>query len=279
MKTIDRRRSDRISLVLKIQVKGKDAAGQAFTDKAQTLEINRQGAKIPLRRILPPQQELAIRHLGSEREAKGRVVGQVGVSSEGYLYGVEVQEAGVNLWGIEFPPVRESQMAAGRALLECVSCGTQEFAYLNELELEVFQTNEGLSRACKCCSETTLWTQSLKEPQAEQAAKAETAVSESPLPSSTRTQNERRWPRLTVRTPCCIRTPLYGEDDTITENVSRGGLCFKSGRLYTEGSLIEAAVPYARGGANIFVQARVVWARELPNEKSYIHGVSYFQHR
>jgi hypothetical protein len=279
MAMTDRRRGDRISLALKIQVTGKDRAGQVFTDKTQTQEINRHGAKIPLRRILDPGQELLIHHLGSGREAKGRVVGQVGESSEGRLYGVESQEAGANLWGIDFPPVGESRMAAGRVLLECMSCRAKEFAFLNELELEVFHTNQRLSRNCKSCSETTIWIQSPKEPQPGQARKLEMAVSESPPPPTPRTRNERMWPRLAVKVPCGIRTPLYGEDVTITENVSRGGLCFKSETFYSEGSMIEVAVPYAQGGANIFAPARVVWARELPSEKVYIHGVSYFQPR
>ena len=63
----------------------------------------------------------------------------------------------------------------------------------------------------------------------------------------------------------------------MTENISRGGFCFKGHTLYGVGSLVEAAVPYVKGGANIFVPARIVWERELKEKSLCISGVSYLQ--
>lgn len=276
------RRSDRIALTMGVQISGMDMAGQVFADEGKTLLISRHGAKIVLARGLVPQQEVSIRCNTTKREANARVVGQLGTSPEGYIYGIEVTDPTVNIWRIEFPPVEESAMAAGRALLECMACHHRELVLLNDLELEVFEASERLSRDCKRCNDVTIWRECLYEAASEPAApplqlKVETPVNPFALeiPVTPRTHNERKSPRLSIHVQFCVRTPQYGEDIGTTEDVSRGGFCFKSPNHYGMGLLIEAAVPHVRGGANIFVSARIAWAQEVRDYGVTVYGVAY----
>jgi hypothetical protein len=75
----------------------------------------------------------------------------------------------------------------------------------------------------------------------------------------------------------CIRQAGFGEEVVRVQNVSRGGLRFTSPKTYYEGSRIEVAVPYAPGGPNIFVPARIVRTQELPDTELKEYGVAYMK--
>ncbi len=271
-----KRRSDRVSLSIPIRIRATDAKGQIFHERTQTQAISRYGAKIVLGRSLTSQQEISILNLWTNREAQARVVGQMGISADGYHYGVELCDTRFNLWGIDFPPSADTEQAAGRAVLECASCQAREVVLLNDLHLEVFQATQRLSRPCARCRDTTVWTALLlgaevaKAAGDSQALKAAAAAYQS-------TREQRKSRRLEIHVAVCVRTPLHGEEECMTENVSRGGFCFKGHRQYGVGALVEAAVPYVKGAANIFVPARVAWERQLTAEGLYIAGVSYLQ--
>jgi PilZ domain len=200
------------------------------------------------------------------------VVGQIGSQGEKHFYGVELLDAGVNLWGIDFPEPSESEMAVGRVLLECVRCHSQELAYLDEFEVEVLETNHSLSRHCRRCTDTSVWKKAVPREGAQ--------LPPPPLPrpreeSARRTRNDRKHVRLDLKVEVCIRHPQLGQEVTTTINVSRGGFRFRSGKGYGEGWVIEAALPYSKTGANIFTPARVVYVAEDPGAKTYVYGVMY----
>lgn len=278
-----KRRSDRIELMMRIQVNGNDTAGQQFVDNAHTVVISRYGAMIVLGRGLTPEDEINVSCMATKKEATARVVGQAGVSPEGFLYGIELLEPKINLWGIGFPPVDESEVAAGRVLLECMSCRTREVALLNDLELQVYQSSDRLTRKCQRCDGSTIWGEPLHDtPQKELApmpASDRSAFQPPPNPHALeeggRTRNDRTAPRINMKVPYCIRTPVYGEDPGITEDLSRGGFRFTSSKKYSVGSLVEASVPYTKGGANIFVPARIAWSRDMPEYGAATYGIAY----
>ncbi len=264
------RRSDRIYLELRIQISGVDATGESFVEQTQTLVVSRHGAKIISRHVLVPQQPLNLRCYKTGIETLARVVGQIGRIEEGYFYGLEVSDVQANIWGIEFPPLAEGEDAAGRMLLECIRCHTQEVVHLDVFALEVLLANQILLRPCKQCADlgNSLWKQAALE-EGKQMAAGKTAVM--PL----RTSNERRDARIALKVAVCIRHPEFGDELATIENVSRRGFRFKSRRRYALGTIIEAALPYTPGAANIFAPAQVVYADETPVGELYAHGVAY----
>src|SRR5208282_5128153 len=108
MATAPGRRTDRVSLTLLLEVSGTDGHGKEFKEPARTLLINRGGAVIVLGRELNTDQQIHLQRRApheSHRQGHVRVVGQFGRHEDGYLYGVEIQDSGVDLWGVEFPPI------------------------------------------------------------------------------------------------------------------------------------------------------------------------------
>jgi PilZ domain len=270
MENKDSRRSDRVPVELPIVVTGTDAMGAGFLEQTITVMVGRHGAKILLMRKLVPDQEINVRCLKTAVESDARIVGQIGSEAGKHYYGVELLDAGANLWGIDFPEQSESDRAVGRVLLECVRCHSQELTYLDEFEVEVLETNQSLSRPCRRCTDTSVWKKS---------APREGAELPPPPPlreeRPRRTRNDRKHVRLDLKVEVCIRHPQLGQEVATTVNVSRGGFRFRSSKGYGEGWVIEAALPYSKSGANIFTPARVVYMGELPGEKAYIYGVMY----
>jgi hypothetical protein len=279
----DTRRSDRISLSIPVRVVGRDLSGEEFQERGRTVLVSRHGATVLINRSLASDQEIALRALPTNREAMVRVVGQVRVEPEGRVYGMAFLDPHTNLWDIYFPPRDESDKAAGRALLECGGCHLRQVTLMNELEVQVFEANRSLSRFCDRCSQQTLWVETFHEATPERRAEAPKPPEPGreppppPPPPPKRTKDERRHARLKTRLKTCVRHPGLGEEIVYTENVSRGGLCFKSRRIYFEGSRVEVSIPYAEGGANIFVPARVVRAQNVPGEGVSSYGVEYLK--
>jgi hypothetical protein len=275
METHAPRRSERVTLELPILVTGTDCMGDVFLEQSHTIVLGRQGAKICLQRKLVPDQDINIRCHATGRESDARVVGQIGTSPEGaFCYGVELLNPEIDLWGIEFPGAGETEAAVGRVLMECVRCRTRELVCLHEFEAEVLDANHYLSRPCKKCADTSVWKETTLQPGEELPAEAKPAPELLPSPPL-RTKNDRKHVRLDLKVNVCIRDPQYGEEVVVTENVSRGGFRFKSRRHYAEGWMIEAALPYSPGGANIFAAARIMYAKELPGSGESVYGVAY----
>lgn len=270
------RRSDRVALSVPIQVQGTDTEGNTFDERTQTLVISRYGALILLPRTLAPGQQISVRCVGTGRESPAVVVEQVEGKQKGNLYGVELISPDANIWEIHFPPITESEMAAGRMLLECSRCSTSELVYLNLGEIEIFQKNKGVSRICEPCNGVTVWNQAaLKKLQAEPAQVSVDPMSGEIAPPPGHTEDERNEPRIAISIDSCVRTSHYGEDVVQTENVSESGARFKSRLHYEGGSNVGVAIPYVRGGANVFVQARITWARHTEDEGITMYGLSY----
>ena len=96
-------------------------------------------------------------------------------------------------------------------------------------------------------------------------------------PSSAPRANRRKHPRVKVSYSACIRHPERGEDVVACEDMSKGGLRFKSSKRYYAQSLIDVAVPYQPGQPAIFVPAQIVFAEELPEQRLFRYGVQYLK--
>jgi hypothetical protein len=68
-----------------------------------------------------------------------------------------------------------------------------------------------------------------------------------------------------------------GDDVVPCEDMSRGGLRFKSRKRCYDRTLIEVAVPYTPGQPSIFVPAQIVFFQELPEQQLFRYGVAYLQ--
>ena len=111
---------------------------------------------------------------------------------------------------------------------------------------------------------------------AEPLASVLTTFPPAPQPSSaTPRANRRKHPRVKVDYSACVRLPGRADDVVQCEDMSKGGLRFKSGHQYFPLSLIEVAVPYQPGQPAIFVPAQIVFVERLPEQSLFRCGVQY----
>jgi len=274
----EKRRSDRILLTIPLLVEGKNAKGLAFQSDAQTVVINRHGGCIRANRRLQPGETVRITNMMGRRSSDFRVVGPVSpVSEQGGEYGVEYQHPGQDIWGIQFPPLRDGEVEKSNALLECRQCGQVKLFPVSLVEVEVLETSGILGKHCESCGKTSQWAH----------AKKQMAMPESPGPEKeTRTNatspppmgnEKRRFRRVSLQLPVRICDYDGGVEITRSENISKGGFCFVSEKQYQPGQGIMVTCPYHSAGENIEVRARVVNCNETKGNRRKVYGVQFLE--
>jgi predicted nucleic acid-binding Zn-ribbon protein len=289
------RRSSRIPREIAILLVGSDMEGKMFSEQTKTVLVSRHGAGIVSQYALYAEQELILRRLDTDKEAEIRVVGQIGADGNLYTYGVAFLNPEIDLWGIKFPGMTDSEKEASRVVLQCSSCKKRELIEQSDLESDVYIVNEGIVRSCKNCGSSTFWKRasddaSPGEPlpletgprESARSAEPEESVEPEPTPEpepalqpAARQENRRKHVRTTVNFKACIRSYAFGDDIVSCEDISRGGLRFKSRKAYVAKAEIEVAAPYAPGTQSIFVRAFIVHVVELKEERRYRCGVCY----
>jgi hypothetical protein len=288
------RRSSRIPREIAILLVGSDMEGKMFSEETKTVRLSRHGAGIVSQYPLYAEQELILRRLDTNKEAEIRVVGQIGADGKKYTYGVAFLNPEMDLWGIKFQGMTDSEKVASRVLLQCSSCKTRETVEQSDLESDVYLVNEGIVRSCGSCGSSTVWKRatddvdgqlvpvgtisSLEFGKREEPVAALPVAAPEPAPaakSSGRIENRRKHVRTKVSFKACIRSYTFGDDIVTCEDISRGGLRFKSRKPYVAKAEIEVAAPYSPGTQSIFVRAQIVHVVELNEERRYRCGVCY----
>jgi len=85
----------------------------------------------------------------------------------------------------------------------------------------------------------------------------------------------RKKNRVKARVLACIRRRGFQEEVAVCEDLSKGGLSFRSRNQYPEGTRAEVAVPFTPGAGAIFVPIRIVFSQGLPAVGLYRHGAAY----
>ena len=290
------RRSSRIPKEINILLVGSDTEGKVFSEQTKTVLLSRHGAGIVSRYKLSAEQELILRRLDTNKEAEVRLVGQIGVEGEVYTYGVAFLDSTNNFWGVHFPAPSEAEKRLRRVSLECGGCQTQETVEQSDLESDVYQINEGIVRYCKKCGSSTFWKSASEDAEEapvmvemvqgrsvgwvpeeeEESAPVAVAAPPEPAPAASR-ENRRKHVRTKVNFKACIRSFTNGDDIVTCEDISRGGLCFKSRKPYPENFKVEVAAPYTPGVPNLFAPAEIVYVQELKEGKKFRCGVVYLK--
>jgi hypothetical protein len=257
-------------ITVPIRVEGVDRNGEKFYEETRTLVINREGARIYLKRRVTPAALLNISTSIGPRTANFRVVGPTQpASSEGSEWGVECLESNGNIWGIGFPP--PSKEGIGAALLECRRCHAVKLSQLSLIEHEVLGTSGLLVKPCEDCGRLTSW--SYKEPSIAAAAEGEGAPEN--LGEFQTGLGHRAHGRAALQLPIRVRSFYGTEVFARSENVSRGGMCFISDHGYEVGEILLVTCPYEASAHNIEVRSKVISRREMQGTGRKIYGVSY----
>lgn len=284
--TIERRRSDRLTLTLPLLIRGVDENGEEFECEAQTINVNRDGARIRIPRFLRNGQQVRVINKLSRREAIFRVAGPLAPLTEkggefGFMGPISLEnqqksetgsisiDSSASLWGIRFPPLVAGQDSAPKALLACRQCKTVELIHSSLIEIEVLETSGILTRLCVKCQSETPWGYS------EGALETIDSPNEAPLPAGATAAERRRHRRVVLQMPVLIRDYFGGVEVTKSENVSKGGVGFASEKTYQIGEGVMIACPYDKASHNIEVPGHIASRREVAGTNCKIYGVRY----
>lgn len=271
MRTERMRQSDRVTVQLQVEVSWVDDHGTAMKQPAQTLLVSRNGGVLRLAEKLFPGQELTLhRKLEGDqvRTARARIMAEIDRELEGFIYAVAILDTRIDFWEIEFPSLHKAEEALARMLMECSFCQRREVVYLNEMELKSFEVRRCVARLCKLCDSPSIWIEAHSEPKFDEALPSRSAVEERVIPRRNRT-------RIKARILACIRRRGFQEEVAVCEDLSKGGISFRSRNKYPEGSRLEVAVPYTPGAGAIFVPIRIVFSQPLPAAGLFRHGAAY----
>jgi hypothetical protein len=267
------RQSDRVSFRMPIEASWVSTAGIPVTQTAETLLVSRNGGVIRLAEKIPAGQEL---HLRRQQEGdhwkstRARVVAEIDQESDGFLYAIHLLEPHPNFWDIDFPPPHKAEEALARLLMECSFCQRREVVYLNELQLKSFESRKCIARQCRFCDSPSIWIESVSEVRPTENGMPRPPIEERITPRRNRT-------RIKTRVLACIRRRGFQEEIAVCEDLSKGGLSFRSRNQYAEGSRLEVAVPFTPGTGAIFVPIRIVFSQAIPSAGLYRHGASYIK--
>ena len=267
------RQSDRVSFRMPVEASCLPSCGSPITLTAETLLVIRNGGVIRLNHKLATGQELHLRrhHEGDHwKSARARVVAEIDQEPAGYIYAIHLVEPRSDFWDIDFPSPHKAEEALARLLMECSFCQRREVVYLNELELKSFEIRKCIARICKLCDSPSIWIESQSEVHLPESGAVTPPPEERVVPRRNRT-------RIKARVLACIRRRGFQEEIAVCEDLSKGGLSFRSRNQYPEGSRVEVAVPYTPGTGAIFVPIRIVFSQAIPSAGLYRHGASYIK--
>jgi PilZ domain-containing protein len=262
------RQSDRVSLRMPIEASWFASGGVAMKQTAQTLLVSKNGGVLCLAEKMLPGQELTLRRQNGDftKMARARVLAEFDREPEGFLYAFVILEPRDDFWGIDFPAPHTAEEALARLLMECSFCQRREVVYLNELQLKSFEVRKCVARLCTHCDAPSIWIEAQSTPTQEPIV---------PKPVEERVNPQRKKNRVKARVLACIRRRGFQEEVAVCEDLSKGGISFRSRNQYPEGTRAEVAVPFTPGAGAIFVPIRIVFSQALPNVGLYRHGAAY----
>ena len=267
------RESDRITLRMSIEASWVGDGGVVRRLAAQTLLVSRNGGVLRLREWLAAGQVLTLKRQLEEdaiKTARARVVAEIDREPEGFLYAIHFLEPRTDFWDIDFPSPHKAEEAFARLLMECGFCQRREVVYLNELELRSFEARKCIARICQICDAPSVWVESQSQPSGSDSSALRQVSGERVLPRRNRT-------RVKARVLACIRRRGFQEEVAVCEDLSKGGIAFRSRNQYPEGTRAEVAVPFTPGSGAIFVPIRIVFSQAIPSAGLFRHGAAYLK--
>jgi hypothetical protein len=264
------RQSDRVSFRMPVEASWFGSGGTEVRQSAETILVSRNGGVVRLTDKLFPGQEITLRRQregNNWKTARARVVAEIDHEPEGFVYAIAMVEHRADFWDIDFPAPLQGQEALARLLMECSFCQRREVVYLNEPDLKSFEVRKCIARLCSHCDAPSIWIEAQPEVAPNLQANAP--------PPDDRIVPRRNRARVKARVLACIRRRGFQEEVAVCEDLSKGGLSFRSRNQYPEGTRLEVAVPFTPGSAAIFVPIRIVFSQSIPAAGLFRHGAAY----
>jgi hypothetical protein len=277
MSGAERRGTERLLVTIPIRVIAFGAHGSGFTEDTCTVEVNRAGARIALKHRVAPDDALRIVNLQNYTEADFRVVGATRLAAQGASeWGVECQDEGRNIWGIEFPPPLPDKDSQAGALLRCQSCGKQVLSVLTMMELTILDSAGVLQKPCDVCAQHTPWVYAPAPGEGPVAPPPPKPAPSRPPAAKRDGGIERRvHRRVALKLPAMVRNHRGEQQVVKTENISKGGLAVCLPMRLDVGEIVTVVCPYTAGGQNLEQRAEVRRRSDFVASQKWLYGLRY----
>lgn len=261
-----KRRTNSVLAPVRIQVIGNDVSGVSFSEETVTVSFSAGGARISLTHPLLPDDIILIKNLANNIEEEFRVVGAFQqVFGDRREWGVEALNPESGIWGIDYKPPSEGVQP--KVLIECAACKKAIQSPLSTIQYDVLLATGLISRHCDRCNETTRWKPSDQPVTSEMIRES----ARKPSPSTERRKSRRLDLVMRLR----VRSSWGVTDIAQTRNVSKGGLCFVSSKVFNVNDELFITLPFADNQTPVETPARVVWTRV--GESGRFYGVCYIK--
>ena len=246
--------------------------GATVNSPAHLQLVSRNVGVLRLTAKIPSRQEITLRRRlfdDALKSTRGQVTAEIDNDSGGFLYAFHVLDPDSDFWHAEPPAPENTDHALGRLLMECSVCHRREIVPLKAVDLRSFEQRRCIARVCSLCSGPSIWIQVQPEMQLKQMDELDTNREKQFLPARTSV-------RMKSRLLVCIRF-RGSEEEAVCEDLSEGGVSFRSRSQYAQDSSIELSVPFTPGTRAIFVRGRIVFSAPVRGAGLFRHGVSYLK--
>lgn len=276
MATAERRRSDRLWMTIPLRMDALNSGGRTTEYEGRAISLNRYGARIQIPRPLDKGQAVRVKSPMGRYQAEFRVVEPIASMGEKCgEYGVECLDENNNFWGIEFP--KSDGPADARVLLECGICHNVALRPLTLSEVEALRSIGMVGLPCQTCVAVSPWRYAeLRVPPHRTAvAMRRPAEGRSNWTTSVMEPIERGHRRVYMQLPIGIRDASGNAEITRTENISKCGFCFASGRKYLPGEIVMAVFPLDSIAMKTQLPVRIVREQAIEGSDRKFYGATF----
>src|SRR5882724_12091343 len=119
--------------------------------------VSLHGASVAPPSVRRRNMQFTVHRHALDLQMQARMLGQLGIGPGFHVFGIAFTEDAPNFWGINFPPLDQSDESWARTLLMCSECGKKLIFALNEIEYRVYSANQRLSFGCETCGHNVTW--------------------------------------------------------------------------------------------------------------------------
>lgn len=162
--------------------------------------------------------------------------------------------------------------------LECLACHARESVELSAEKFKALSSLWKIEQDCDACGGSTEW--SFAEARVEAEEQVDfwdwlATTGEYFEPAAGAPQDERRKERrIEAHVPLYVTALDGGEEEVTSENISRSGLCFSSGKTYRTGETIQVRVQ-PPGAPGPQTKTATIVRASAPVEGKSLYGVRF----
>ena len=269
----EQRKTERIFRRIPVRLRGLDELGKSFSEDTTTMEINRDGARVPLRNVPPFGATLEMTNLSKNMTTASRVTRRCPQSYSGLPeWAIEFSQPVPDFWGIAFEESSKELELVVSALLVCKPCGQKEMANLSLAEYEGLGQEYFLSRPCSICGRATNWEVAARD---EGKPVAAAAPAGSGTPAREATEERRHVRRLMLKAPVFVTAPGGASELLEAQDFSKHGLSFLSSLELESGDQVRVSVGHGVAESPSVRNCLVIWRKPRQKSGKYLYGVKF----